>query len=214
MSTKGMSVTAARLLIDRLASEIDRVFVLHDFDVSGFSIFGTLAADGRRYSYENEVNIVDLGLRLSDVQALDLQSEPVTVEGDREKRVETLRKHGASWTEIDFLLGPPDGDGGAKRVELNAMTSRQFVDFIERKLIEHGVEKVVPKADIIEQHARRLVEQGLARDALNGLNDRLTKEAAAHKLPPDLDEKIRVRLGRQPELSWDMALALILEGGD
>ena len=29
------------MLLDRLAPQIDSVFVLHDFDVSGFSIFGT-----------------------------------------------------------------------------------------------------------------------------------------------------------------------------
>ena len=46
MSTKGMSTTAARLLLDRLAPRIDKVLVAHDFDVSGFSIFGTLGSDG------------------------------------------------------------------------------------------------------------------------------------------------------------------------
>jgi len=39
-------------------------------DRSGFSIFGTLGADGRRYVYKNAVNRVDLGLRLGDVQAM------------------------------------------------------------------------------------------------------------------------------------------------
>ena len=34
MSTKGMSVTAARLLIDRLASQVQRILVLRDFDVT------------------------------------------------------------------------------------------------------------------------------------------------------------------------------------
>jgi hypothetical protein len=77
MSTKGMSVTAARLLLDRLASAIERVVVLHDFDLSGFSIFGTLSADTRRYRFENDVPFVDLGLRLEDVEELELQSEPI-----------------------------------------------------------------------------------------------------------------------------------------
>ena len=71
MSTKGMSTTAARLLLDRLAPRIDKVLVAHDFDVSGFSIFGTLGSDGRRYRFRNDVHIVDLGLRLSDVEALE-----------------------------------------------------------------------------------------------------------------------------------------------
>src|SRR5262249_30746608 len=131
MSTKGMSVTAARMLLDRLAPEIDRLFVLHDFDISGFTIAGTLTSAGRRDIYENQVEMIDLGLRLADVEAMRLESEPVKVEGDRQRRVETLRRHGASSAEINFLLGPSDGERSAKRVELNAMTSRQFVDFIE-----------------------------------------------------------------------------------
>ncbi|MBV8590470.1 MAG: hypothetical protein JO212_10505, partial [Acetobacteraceae bacterium] len=65
MSTKGMSTVAARMLADRLAARIDKVLVLHDLDVSGFSIFGTLAADGRRYRFKHNVRIVDLGLRLA-----------------------------------------------------------------------------------------------------------------------------------------------------
>lgn len=43
MSTKGMSVTAARMLLDQLSKRgVKRILVLHDFDVSGFSISGTL----------------------------------------------------------------------------------------------------------------------------------------------------------------------------
>jgi hypothetical protein len=34
------------------------------------------------------------------------------------------------------------------------MTSPQLVDLIERKLAEHGVEKVIPDAAVMEQHAR------------------------------------------------------------
>ena len=55
MSTKGMSVTAARLLLDRLAARgIEQILVLHDFDISGFSIFGTLGTSGRRYRFNNQ----------------------------------------------------------------------------------------------------------------------------------------------------------------
>jgi hypothetical protein len=209
MSTKGMSVTAARLLLDRLAPQIDRVFTLHDFDVTGFSISGTLGTDGRRYIYENAVEFIDLGLRLADAEAMDLQSEPVEVEGDRDARAKTLRGHGATEKEIAFLLGE-DGQK-ARRVELNSMTSRQFIDFLDQKLTEHGVEKVVPDAEIIERHARRLVEQRLAKEEIDKIRDRLAKEAAARKLPSDLPGRVRKLLADRPELSWDMALALILQ---
>jgi hypothetical protein len=209
MSTKGMSVIAARELIDWLAPKIDRLFVLHDFDVSGFSIAGTLTTDSRRYVFKNAIAVVDLGRRLADVEALGLQSEPVKPDCHRKKTSETLRRHGAFSAEIDFLLG--DGEEDPRRVELNAMTSRQFIDFIERGLIEHGVAKVIPQPDILEQHARRLIAQRLAKDALNKVRDQLAAEAAACELPGDLDNQVRHLLAEQPELSWDMALAMILK---
>ena len=91
MSTKGMSVTAPRLLIDRLSHSVRRILVLHDFDVTGFSIFGTLGTSNRRYQFENVAPLIDIGLRLSDAQAMNLESEPVAISGDWGKRAPTLR---------------------------------------------------------------------------------------------------------------------------
>ena len=56
MSTKGMSVTAARQLLDKFGADpcLKKVLVLHDFDVYAFSIFGTLFTDTRRYRFTNE----------------------------------------------------------------------------------------------------------------------------------------------------------------
>jgi DNA topoisomerase VI subunit A len=134
MSTKGMSVTAARMLLDRLSDRgLKRVLVLHDFDVSGFSIFGTLGRSCRRYRFTNVVPLIDLGLRLDQVEAMDLESEPVAVkEEEWGKRAATLTRHGATAAEIGFL--------SKRRVEINAMTSRQLVDFIEAQLALHKVE--------------------------------------------------------------------------
>lgn len=205
MSCKGMSVTAARLLLDRLAPLIDRIFVFHDFDIAGFSIFGTLATDGRRYVYKNAVNMVDLGLRLADVETMALQSEPVQVK-DWQKRRITLAKHGATRNEIAFLRD--------RRVELNALSSRQLVDLIERKLADHGVEKVVPADDIIEGHARRLIEQHLAEQALDEIRREITAKAKSVRLPDDLKDRLREVLQREPEMSWDAALSRIIDTFD
>jgi hypothetical protein len=202
MSTKGMSVVAARMLLDRLAADGVRVLVLHDFDVSGFSIFGTLGTDSRRYTFENEVEIVDIGLRLTDVQEMGLESEPVDV--DIEARAVTLRAHGATWDEIDFLA--------ERRVELNAMTSRQLVDFVERKLDEYGVVKVVPDVETLAKHARRLIEGRMHREAFAAIEDEVRAKAAAEPLPDNLDSRIRELLSEEPELSWDIALARIVNG--
>ena len=52
----------------------------------------------------------------ADAEAMDLQSEPVEVEGDRSARQKTLRRHGATEREINFLLGL--GGHGSRRIEL------------------------------------------------------------------------------------------------
>jgi hypothetical protein len=52
ISTKGVSVTAARRLVDEICSEGRApLLVLHDFDLAGFMIFGTLHRDTRRYQF-------------------------------------------------------------------------------------------------------------------------------------------------------------------
>jgi DNA topoisomerase VI subunit A len=78
MSTKGMSVTAARKLVDDMSQQGVTVLVCHDFDKSGFSILHTLRTDTRRYTFQAQPTVVDLGLRLADVQAMNLQREPMS----------------------------------------------------------------------------------------------------------------------------------------
>src|SRR6516165_9356227 len=75
VSNKGLSVVAARKLIDEICGDNDLpLFVLHDFDFDGFKIFGTLQRDTRRYRFENTSEAIDLGLRLDDITGL--QREP------------------------------------------------------------------------------------------------------------------------------------------
>lgn len=76
MSTKGMGSTSARQLIERLAGEA-RIFVLHDFDKSGFSIVGILGRDTTRYQFRRPPEIIDMGLRLEDIEEYTLQNETV-----------------------------------------------------------------------------------------------------------------------------------------
>jgi len=170
-------------------------------DRSGFSIFGTLGADGRRYVHKNAVNMVDLG-RLSDVHAMGLEAEAVTVK-DFASRVATLRAHGATDEEIEFLKD--------ERVELNSMTSRQMVDFIEAKLGLHGAVKVVPDTRTIEAHARRLTEQRLGGQALSQIREEIATAAARIALPENIESRLRRSLTARPELSWDAALADIID---
>jgi hypothetical protein len=103
MSTKGLSVTAARSLIDKVCGENDiPCLVLHDFDKSGFSIFATLGRNSDRYCYENDVKFIDLGFRLADIDGLE--TEAVFDQGSKEQRGWNLRDNGATAEEIEFLV--------------------------------------------------------------------------------------------------------------
>jgi hypothetical protein len=227
MSTKGMSVTAARHLIDRLSVHFDRILVLHDFDVSGFSIAGTLTKDTWRHEFESDLSgkVVDIGIRLSDAERLwpqeserDAFSEEIGEKPGkkglahyRAKRRETLRRHGATEDEMNFLT-PYEVRTPARRIELNAMTSRQLVDFVERKLTENGVEKVMPGEEMIEEQARRLIENKLTRDLLKEQRAEIVRKAARKRLPKDLDVQVKALLAERPELSWDAAIDVVLHG--
>jgi hypothetical protein len=213
MSTKGMSVTASRQLIDALAAMGVRVYVLHDFDISGFSIRKTFTESGRRHQFKNRLDYVDIGLRLADVERLSLQSEPVPLNrgGDsdklakrRESLINRLTINGASEDEIGFLLG--DADIG-QRVELNAMTSDEFVAFVEEKLAEHGAVKVVPDASILANAYRAFVRGKRAEVLLATELERLQGEAV--NLSADLTERVRGWLEANPTRTWDNALAAL-----
>jgi hypothetical protein len=202
-STKGMSVTAARHLADEMCGRYNiPLFVLRDFDISGFSIFGTLGGNNRRYRYKNSIPVADLGLRLADVEELGLQSETVSLgNADVDKIRRRLGRNGATDAEIEFLLT-------GRRVELNAMRSAQLVAFIERKLQEHGVTKIVPPEDLLDtvyrqmERGRRLAEAVAKLDPIN-LED--------FSSPVDLERRVREMLKEDPAIRWDAAVKAILE---
>src|SRR6266851_8953792 len=78
MTSKGLSTTAGRTLVDDLCGEHHLpLLVLHDFDKNGFSILGTLKRNTWRYTFKNRVEVIDLGLRLEDVGNYRLESEAV-----------------------------------------------------------------------------------------------------------------------------------------
>ena len=200
MSTKGMSVTAARSLVDTLCADHDiPLLVLHDFDKAGFSIVGTLKQDTRRYSFQNTINVVDLGLRLEDVDGLE--TETAYSKASDNKIRANLAKNGATAEEIEFLL--------RKRVELNALPSDDLIAWIERKLAEHGIEKVVPDDDDLASAYQRMREQAIVQRRIDALLDDMTDDDS--DAPEDLTTQVADLLEDEPELSWDQAVRQIVE---
>jgi len=135
---------------------------VRDFDKAGFIIAGTLARDTRRYEFSNVDHadrVSDLGLRLADVEVLDIPAEDVFY-GKTDPRANLL-EYGATDDEVEFLCsGVNWGSGGyfGQRVELNAMTSGNLINFLEGKLNDLGISKVIPGDATLEQAYRRAAE--------------------------------------------------------
>jgi hypothetical protein len=213
MSTKGLSVTASRLLVDRLCGQHGiPLFVLHDFDKSGFSILGTLSRDTRRYEFEHDIDVVDLGLRLADVEKYELESEEVVFKKGRGRTTDprdNLRLNGADEDELDYLVSDGDEDTGfsGRRVELNAFTSGDLVAWIEGKLTEHGIRKLVPGAEALAQAYRRQLAARYVERRTTDLIEKARQFADSVQVQNSFGTKVETTLAEAPELSWDEAVA-------
>ena len=204
MSTKGMSVTAARQLVEHLTTQGVTIVVMKDFDKAGFSIVNTLRSDTRRFQYSARPNVIDLGLRLTDVEAMGLGSEPVEYDSTADPR-NNLRESGATEEECNFLVSHRTSSGWkGKRVELNMMTSRQFLDWMEAKFAEAGVQKVVPDQAVLEKAYRRAVRQAVVQKAINDTIVTLSQSKEI-VIPPDLTERVRLAITNTAQ-SWDIAV--------
>ena len=98
------------------------------------AIVETVGSSNRRYTFKNAISVVNLGLRLDDVDRMGLEFERAPL-GDVDLAAvrERLRINGATEREIGVLVDKQI------RCELNAMTSDQFIAFVEEKLDEAGV---------------------------------------------------------------------------
>jgi len=215
-----MSVTASRELLQELSAAYDvAVLVMHDFDITGFTIFGTLRASTPRFTYDKPPRVIDLGFRLDDVAGLP--TEVVVLEGKsktkkksetdeepRDKYRATLRRHGATEAEIEFLV-PSDPAVACQRVELNAMGSRELVTWIERKLDEHGVKKVIPDSKTLTEAYKRMARQVFVQKKIDKMLRDLPSDGTA--VPEDLTAQLSARLKKRPVLSWDEALQCIAQ---
>jgi DNA topoisomerase 6 subunit A-like protein len=200
MSTKGMSVTASRELVEELcATHRIPLLVLHDFDVSGFTIFGTLRSSTQRFIYRRGFQVIDLGLRLADIGGLEREDVFIS---SRSRTAATLRRHGATQQEIDILVG-------GERVELNALASDALVALIERKLNEHGISKVVPDDETLADAYRRIRKQAALQAKIEELVGEL--DGAEVKVPPGLRQRIKKVIKADPARPWDAIVREIVE---
>jgi hypothetical protein len=203
LSCKGQSVTAARKYVDTVCAEGGGVplFVAHDFDKAGFEIYQCLhqvsiaARESDRVSYEfsNKINATDLGLRLSDVEEYGLADEACEFRG------KFAHDSPCTKEERDFLRSD-------RRVELNAFTSPQLIEWLEARLTEHGMGKrLVPSLDVLEDAYRRAMVVSTINSAIEDIQEDAVQTAEEAKIPKNLGQKLRAAMKDQDE-PWDKVL--------
>jgi hypothetical protein len=204
VSCKGYSVKAARQFVRALHDEFEvRVLVAHDFDKAGIGIFDTLG-DG---------DFIDIGLRTDDITNpdwdLDANSEPVSYGNNgRTDPRPNLRLRGASTEEIDYLVRTNWPPFRGRRVELNAL--RDIVAWLDAKMAEHGVTKVIPESEVLEAAYRRAYTRRLVNQQVERLYADAREEALAATLPEDLLTQVTEGLDQQRDWLWDDVIAVLV----
>jgi hypothetical protein len=152
LTSKGFSTRAVRDLLDHLGddeSEPVQVFCVHDADGSGSLIYQTLQ-EATKARPRRRVEIVNLGLEPWEAIEMGLQVE-IIKDSDRDLPV------------ADYISDRPDGDHWkawlqTNRIELNAMSTPKFLEWLNRKITEYDVGKVTPPPATIEEMLQAQIE--------------------------------------------------------
>jgi len=203
MSCKGQSVVAARKFVDHVCRVNGGVplFVVHDFDLHGFFIGARLTSVSERaeeqgrvaYRFRNEINVTDFGLRLADAQKYKLVDEqckaPEHIDADL----------GCTQEEKEFLLS-------GRRIELNAFSSPQLIEWLETKLRDAGItERMMPADDVLDAAYREAIITARVNAAIRREHRQAANDARAARLPSKLAAKVRAAMAKRDE-PWDLAL--------
>jgi hypothetical protein len=201
MSSKGFTTRAARDLVDKLAEHDEPVtiFCVHDADAAGTMIYQTFREETKARD-ARKIEIVNLGLEPWEALAMGLSVEAVET-GDRRKPVADYvreRGDGRHWDE--WLQ--------THRVELNAMTTPQLIDWLDQKMARY--EKLIPPGYVlsaeldehIAQKVRMKIMNRILREA--GFEDEVAAAIAGIEKPDaaDLAKGIRKLFDRERDREW------------
>jgi hypothetical protein len=167
VSSKGFTTRAVRDLLDLLGDSDEplRVFCIHDADAYGSLIYETLVKETKARP-RRRVEVANLGLEPWEAIRLGLEIEPVERKSNRRVPV------------AGYVLDRADGECWAewlqdKRVELNEMTTPQFIAWLDVKMDEHDCTKIVPPEAVITAE----MDNCLARLTRDQVTERILREA-------------------------------------
>lgn len=207
-TSKGYATRAARSLLRRMKTgEPVACFVAHDADGPGTCIFDVMERQLRPHGVE----VINLGLDPAEGREMGLQAEPVTPrkgKGGRTKRIAVGRY--VPQADSEWLQ--------SRRIELNAMTTPQFLDWLTSKVEHHVRElritsKVIPGPLVIDERfraevrtalTRRLEEEAIRNANIEGQVDAILRQRAGEltKVAGTLSARLNQHLKADPTKHW------------
>jgi hypothetical protein len=202
VTSKGFASRAARDVLDLLGGTGEELtfFCIHDADGPGTKIYealqeGTRARPGRR------VRIINLGPEPEEAVAMGLQVEPVE------------RKDRRAVPVADYVSPAWRAWLQSHRAELNAMSTPDFVIWLDGRVAGHDRGKVVPPADVVETQFRQGLAEEVKRRTTRGVlrRARVTErtDRAVRACEPEvvealagLPQRVTQALGESPAKLW------------
>ncbi|MGK0466474.1 hypothetical protein [Clostridium sp.] len=195
LTSKGYASRAAKDLIDKLGEDGEdedeeiQVLCVHDCDKAGTMIYQTLQEKTKTRG-KRKVKIIDLGLNPEEVKEMNLEVEKV--EENNKPSADYLDEDSRKWLQTN-------------RVELNAMTTPQFLEWLVGKLSTYGIGKVIPGEDsILEElkiHINEAAKEKIQEDILKENNYEILVKEYIEKLEPEVNKQaITIRSYIQGEL--------------
>lgn len=216
MSSEGFASRAVKDLLDLLGDteEEIQIFCVHDGDASGTMIYqtlqeGTLTREARR------IKVVNLGLEPWEATKMNLQTEKVNSKSTSKKPTAKYVKDYDFENRSNWRYWLQDN-----RVELNAMTPELFIEWMEGKMEEHGVGKVIPDEytlvkklsdDINSLYKEKIMNEILMNAGYTELVDSAVKSKSSEiaGLIGQLREKVGNSLQDNQENHWTQPINFI-----
>jgi hypothetical protein len=153
-SSKGYGTRAVRDLIDKIHAggrdEPTKFFCVHDADASGSMISQTLTQATKARAARN-VKVVDLGFFPWAALTEGLLREPVERKSSYRRPVANYIRERDRANQINNPDEEPNWETWLQdwRIELNAMTTAEFVGWMENQFTKHHAVKVVPSEPVL-----------------------------------------------------------------
>jgi len=203
LTSKGYATRAARDLLDGLGDTKEEItfYCIHDADAAGTMIYQALQ-DATKARPARKAKVVNLGLEPEEGLAMGLEPERVVRKNEDSRRpvAEYVKQEWKEWLQTH-------------RIELNAMTTPNFLKWLDDKMALSGQGKLIPPQAILTKELHDKVQETLKQT----LTELILKEndlegqvrIKYEELKPVLDKKakrlvkdVTKDLEKKPTQSW------------